>query len=269
MNKLLILAGCVAGVTASAVTGALATDPDSTYYRTLVKPSWQPPPPVYGIVWTPLYADIALSAGHGISTLVAAGSGPRAAKSDRGAGRQPGAQHRLVVVVLPRPSAMARRRGVRGAHAQLGRPGAAGRRGRPTGRARAHPVSGVVCVRHRADGRDRAAQSGGGDHRTTRRSVACASGQPGKTIAPVRGQLTPGARRCDPGLSCGNNGLTVLIGTVMTALSTRRRPCLEKVSCGFRRGSCTAIAGRLCWSERVRRCCCCTDSAATTPPGRR
>jgi translocator protein len=65
MNKLLILAGCVAGVTASAVTGALATDPDSTYYRTLVKPSWQPPPPVYGIVWTPLYADIALSAGHG------------------------------------------------------------------------------------------------------------------------------------------------------------------------------------------------------------
>ncbi len=69
MNKLLILAGCVAGVTASAVTGALATDPDSRYYRTLVKPSWQPPPPVYGIVWTPLYADVALSAGHAISTL--------------------------------------------------------------------------------------------------------------------------------------------------------------------------------------------------------
>jgi tryptophan-rich sensory protein len=69
MNKLLILSGCLAGVTASAVAGALATDPDGTYYRTLVKPSWQPPPPVYGIVWTPLYADIALSAGHAISTL--------------------------------------------------------------------------------------------------------------------------------------------------------------------------------------------------------
>ena len=69
MNKLLILAGCVAGVTASAVTGALAVDPESTYYRTLDKPNWQPPPPVYGIVWTPLYADIALSAGHAISTL--------------------------------------------------------------------------------------------------------------------------------------------------------------------------------------------------------
>lgn len=69
MNKLLILAGCVAAVTASAVAGGLATDPDSTYYRTLDKPSWQPPPPVYGIVWTPLYADIALSTGHAISEL--------------------------------------------------------------------------------------------------------------------------------------------------------------------------------------------------------
>ena len=63
MNKLLILAGCVAGVTATAVLGALATDPDGAYYRTLVKPNWQPPPPVYGIVWTPLYADIALPPG--------------------------------------------------------------------------------------------------------------------------------------------------------------------------------------------------------------
>jgi benzodiazapine receptor len=69
MNKLLILAGCVAGVTATAVAGGLATDPDSTYYRTLDKPDWQPPPPVYGIVWTPLYADIALATGHAISTL--------------------------------------------------------------------------------------------------------------------------------------------------------------------------------------------------------
>jgi tryptophan-rich sensory protein len=67
MNKLLILAGAVAGVAASATAGALATDPESTYYRTLVKPSWQPPPPVYGLVWTPLYADVALSAGHAIS----------------------------------------------------------------------------------------------------------------------------------------------------------------------------------------------------------
>jgi len=67
--KLLILAGCLAGVTATAVAGGLATDPNAKYYRTLDKPSWQPPPPVYGIVWTPLYADVALSAGHAIATL--------------------------------------------------------------------------------------------------------------------------------------------------------------------------------------------------------
>ena len=42
MNKLLILAGAVAGVAASATAGALATDPDSTYYRTLVKPAGSP-----------------------------------------------------------------------------------------------------------------------------------------------------------------------------------------------------------------------------------
>lgn len=69
MNKLSIMAGCMAGAAASAVLGSLAVDPKATYYRTLDKPSWQPPPPVYGIVWTPLYADIALSTGQAISTL--------------------------------------------------------------------------------------------------------------------------------------------------------------------------------------------------------
>lgn len=69
MSKLSILVGCVAGAAASAVIGSLAVDPKATYYRTLSKPSWQPPPPVYGIVWTPLYADIALSSGHAIAQL--------------------------------------------------------------------------------------------------------------------------------------------------------------------------------------------------------
>jgi tryptophan-rich sensory protein len=69
VSKLRILAGCVVGTAASAVTGSLAVDPQVPYYRTLNKPSWQPPPPVYGIVWTPLYADIALASGHAISTL--------------------------------------------------------------------------------------------------------------------------------------------------------------------------------------------------------
>jgi benzodiazapine receptor len=69
VSKLRILVGCLAGTVASAVIGSLAVDPKATYYRTLDKPSWQPPPPVYGIVWTPLYADIALSAGHAIAKL--------------------------------------------------------------------------------------------------------------------------------------------------------------------------------------------------------
>ena len=67
--KLLTLAGSVLAVAATAVAGGLATDPDSEYYRTLKKPSWQPPPPVYGLVWTPLYADIALASGHVINRL--------------------------------------------------------------------------------------------------------------------------------------------------------------------------------------------------------
>jgi tryptophan-rich sensory protein len=67
--KLKTIAAALAAVTGTAVAGGLATDPDSAYYRTLDKPSWQPPPPVYGIVWTPLYADIAVSTGHAIARL--------------------------------------------------------------------------------------------------------------------------------------------------------------------------------------------------------
>ena len=56
-------------VVATAVTGGLATDPNSAYYRGLRKPSWQPPPPAYGIVWTPLYADLAVTTAQAIETL--------------------------------------------------------------------------------------------------------------------------------------------------------------------------------------------------------
>ena len=47
-------------VAATAVAGGLATDPGSAWYRALRKPPWQPPPPAYGLVWTPLYADLAV-----------------------------------------------------------------------------------------------------------------------------------------------------------------------------------------------------------------
>ena len=55
------LAGTALATAVTATLGGLATDPRSAYYVTLVKPSWQPAPPVYGLVWTPLYADLAVT----------------------------------------------------------------------------------------------------------------------------------------------------------------------------------------------------------------
>ncbi len=48
----------VATVAAAAV-GTVATRPESTWYRSLELPSWQPPRLAFPLVWTPLYADIA------------------------------------------------------------------------------------------------------------------------------------------------------------------------------------------------------------------
>ncbi len=88
MGKLRVLAGTVAAVVATAVSGGLATDPDSAYYRSLSKPPWQPAPPVFGLVWTPLYADIALTAGHAIARL-----------SDGAPGRSPAERRRLIAAL--------------------------------------------------------------------------------------------------------------------------------------------------------------------------
>jgi tryptophan-rich sensory protein len=49
-----------AAVTATALLGAVSTDPRSGWYEGLNKPSWQPPPAAFGAVWTPLYALIAV-----------------------------------------------------------------------------------------------------------------------------------------------------------------------------------------------------------------
>ncbi|MEW9531269.1 TspO/MBR family protein [Microbispora sp. NPDC049125] len=54
-------------VTAAAVAGGLAVDADSAWYRRLSKPSWQPPPPAFGLVWTPLYATIAYAGARALS----------------------------------------------------------------------------------------------------------------------------------------------------------------------------------------------------------
>lgn len=53
-------------VTAAAYFSGKAVNSGSSWYRTLDKPSWQPPSWAFGTVWTPLYATIAWSAGHAV-----------------------------------------------------------------------------------------------------------------------------------------------------------------------------------------------------------
>ncbi|WP_427169834.1 TspO/MBR family protein [Arthrobacter sp. 92] len=55
------LVATAAATTATAVLGGLATDPGSRWYRRLKKPEWQPPAVAFPVVWTALYADIAVS----------------------------------------------------------------------------------------------------------------------------------------------------------------------------------------------------------------
>ncbi|MFI7609337.1 TspO/MBR family protein [Micromonospora sp. NPDC049366] len=65
-----------AAVAATAAAGSVATDPASRWYRRLRKPRWQPPPAAFPLVWTPLYALIAVA---GTRTLNRTGGAERAA----------------------------------------------------------------------------------------------------------------------------------------------------------------------------------------------
>jgi len=63
------LARTSSAVIAAAVAGGLATQPSSTWYRSLRLPSWQPPARTFGLVWTPLYLDLALTSARALDVL--------------------------------------------------------------------------------------------------------------------------------------------------------------------------------------------------------
>lgn len=56
-----------AAVTATALAAATAVDADSTWYRALAKPRWQPPSWAFGAVWSPLYASLAWAGGRALT----------------------------------------------------------------------------------------------------------------------------------------------------------------------------------------------------------
>lgn len=63
------LAATTAAVVAAATLGAVATQPDTRWYRKLDKPAWQPSPVLFPVVWTGLYASIAAASASVIRTL--------------------------------------------------------------------------------------------------------------------------------------------------------------------------------------------------------
>lgn len=65
------LALTATAASASAAVGALATTPESGWYADLEKPSWRPPPIAFPLVWTPLYADIAVASAAVLTTSTA------------------------------------------------------------------------------------------------------------------------------------------------------------------------------------------------------
>ncbi|XWT42741.1 TspO/MBR family protein [Streptomyces noursei] len=62
-----IYAATEAAVAAAARIGSRAVAPDSRWYRSLRKPSWQPPSRTFGAVWSALYVSIAWAGGHALS----------------------------------------------------------------------------------------------------------------------------------------------------------------------------------------------------------
>lgn len=68
-NRWRTIATTSAAVIGTAVVGSVATDTSTPWYRALTKPAIQPPPWVFPIVWTGLYASIAAVVGQSLADL--------------------------------------------------------------------------------------------------------------------------------------------------------------------------------------------------------
>lgn len=65
-----------AATAATAAAGGIATDPDGRWYRRLRKPDWQPPAIAFPVVWTALYADLAVTSAVALDSGGAAAGTP-------------------------------------------------------------------------------------------------------------------------------------------------------------------------------------------------
>lgn len=71
--KLMTVVWTAAATAATAAAGSVATEPDSRWYRRLRKPAWQPPALAFPLVWTALYADLAVSSAAALDSRDDAG----------------------------------------------------------------------------------------------------------------------------------------------------------------------------------------------------
>ncbi|WP_420176087.1 TspO/MBR family protein [Luteococcus sp. OSA5] len=63
------LVGTGLATAATAALGSVATIPTSAWFKSLDKPTWQPPNSVFGPVWTALYLDIAVVSAQHLAQL--------------------------------------------------------------------------------------------------------------------------------------------------------------------------------------------------------